>query len=57
MAKKNGFKFLEIAGGILLILGGVIGFSNFLVESNFIGVLISAIAFFVGIWLIDQSVE
>ena len=40
-----------------MIIGGIAGFSKFLIESNFIGVLISAIAFFGGIWLIGQSIE
>ena len=59
MVRKNdgGLKFLKIAGGVLLIIGGIAGFSKFLIESNFIGVLISAIAFFGGIWLIGQSIE
>ena len=57
MAKKNGIKFLGIAGSILLIIGGITGFSRFIAESNFIGILISAIAFFVGIWLLGQSIE
>jgi len=59
MVRKNngGLKFLRIAGGVLLIIGGIAGFSKFLIESNFIGVLISAIAFFGGIWLIGQSIE
>jgi len=57
MVKRNGFKFLEITGGILLIIGGISGFSKYLIEGNFIGVLISALAFFAGIWLIGQTIE
>ncbi len=55
--KKDSFKLLKVAGGILLIIGGISGFSANIIKSNFIGVLISAIAFFVGLWLIGQIIE
>ncbi|MEK6854990.1 MAG: hypothetical protein AABX73_02095 [Nanoarchaeota archaeon] len=55
--KKDSFRLLKIAGGILLILGGISGFSVYIIRSNFMGVLISAIAFFVGLWLISQTID
>ena len=59
MAKKNsgGMKLLKVAGGVLLIIGGLSAFSKFIVDSNITGVLISSIAFFVGIWLIGQTID
>ncbi len=55
--KNGGIKLLKITGGILLIIGGVSGFSKYIIETNFIGVLISAIALFLGIWLIGQTID
>ena len=55
--KNEGMKLLKIAGGGLLMVGGVSAFSKFIVESNVIGVLISAIAFFMGLWFIGQTIE
>lgn len=55
--KNGGMKLLKVTGGVLLIIGGISGFSKFIIDSNFIGILISAIAFFIGIWLIGQVVE
>jgi len=59
MARKNngGIRLLKIAGGVLLIIGGISAFSKFTVDSNIIGILISAIAFFMGIWLIGQTID
>ncbi len=55
--KNGGLKLLKIGGGVLLVLGGISGFSSYLIQSNFLGVLISAIAFFFGLWLIGQTIE
>ena len=59
MARKNngGMKLLKITGGVLLILGGVTGFSKYIIDTNFLGTLISAIALFFGIWLIGQMID
>jgi len=60
MAKKKqtgSLKLLKIAGGILLIIGGISAFSKFIIDSNIIGVIASAIAFFIGLWLIGQIIE
>lgn len=60
MAKKKGknkLNFLKVGGGVLLTIGGISGFSLYIIQSNFIGVLISAIAFFFGMWLIGQTIE
>ena len=59
MKRKNngGIKLLKISGAILLIIGGISAFAKYLVDSNYLGVLISAIAFFVGIWLIGQIID
>ena len=56
MAKKR-LKLLKISGGVLLILGGITLFSKYLVVGQYMGVLIAAISFFVGIWLIGDTVE
>ena len=55
--EEGGIKLLKIGGGVLLIIGGISGFSNYLIASNYIGVLMSAVAFFVGIWLIGQTID
>ena len=49
--------FFKTAGGVILIIGGIVGIAKYLIESNFAGVLISIIAFFVGVWLISQVVD
>ncbi len=55
--KNGGMKLLKIAGGVLLVIGGISAFSKFIIDSNYIGVLISAISFFVGIWLVGQTID
>lgn len=60
MVKKKqtgSLKLLKIAGGILLIIGGISAFSKFIIDSNITGVIASAIAFFIGLWLIGQIIE
>jgi len=57
MAKKNGLKLLKIAGGVLLMVGGIVSFSKYIIDAYYVGVLVSGIAFFVGLWLIGQVIE
>lgn len=56
-SKREGLKLLSIAGGILLIVGGITGFSKYITTGNFIGVLLSAIAFVFGLWVLGESIK